>query len=218
MKRQTIVAVFIYCLLTLSAFGTLAQSKIKVACVGNSITEGAGLTKTYPAVLQELLGEQYEVRNYGIGGRTLLKKGDYPFWSEARYQDALAWNPDIVVIKLGTNDSKPQNWQYKDEFIRDYVAFVKSFKKLPSSPQVYLCYPIPVYEEKWGINDPVVKNEVIPAVKKIARKTKVKTIDLYTPFIGKGSLTYDNIHPNDEGAALLAREVYQALKSGDKIQ
>lgn len=217
MKKYLPINVLACLFLVLHAFPTFAQSEVKVACVGNSITEGSGLEQTYPEVLQELLGEQYEVRNYGMGGRTLLKKGDYPFWNEAKYQEVLAWHPDIVIIKLGTNDTKPQNWQYKDEFVKDYVKFIKSFKKLPSKPQVYIAYPVPVFEDKFDISKQVMDNEVLPAVKKIARKAKVKTIDLYNPFLGKADLTYDGIHPNDAGAALLANEVYKALQETKAI-
>lgn len=198
-----------FCLLAWAAVH--AQSPIKVACVGNSITEGAGLDLTYPEVLQELLGEGYEVRNYGISGRTMLNKGDLPYRDESIYQEAMDWNPDIVVIKLGTNDTKPQNWQHRKDFIKDYKALVKSFQKLPSKPQLYVCYPIPVFEDRWGINEAILREEVLPAVQKVASKTRAVTIDLYTPFTGKAALTYDGIHPNEEGAALLASEVYSAL-------
>ena len=213
MKRYITTTALASLFLLLNVFAAMAQSDIKVACVGNSITEGSGLQQTYPQVLQELLGEQYEVRNYGMGGRTLLKKGDFPFWNEAKYEEVLAWNPDIVIIKLGTNDTKPQNWKYKDEFVKDYVAFIKSFKKLPSKPKVYIANPVPVFEDKFGISKEVMDNEVLPAVKKIARKTKVEIIDLYTPFLGKADLTYDGIHPNDAGAALLAKQVYEVLQA-----
>ena len=120
----------LFCLCFLTAGG---QERIKVACVGNSITEGSGIVESmrYPSQLQKLLGENFEVRNYGLGGRTLLKKGDYPYWQEEKYKEVLAWVPDIVIIKLGTNDSKPQNWIYAEDFIADYRAFIQSFKKLP---------------------------------------------------------------------------------------
>ncbi|RDV16154.1 sialate O-acetylesterase [Pontibacter diazotrophicus] len=212
MKKQIAFLLFAIAFLFFHSFGAQAQSKIKVACVGNSITEGAGLKQTYPDVLQILLGEQFEVKNYGIGGRTLLKKGNLPYWNEEKYTDVLGWNPDVVIIKLGTNDTKPQNWQHKKDFVKDYKALVKSFQQLPSNPQVYLVYPVPVFEDKWGITENVVKNEVIPAIEKIARQTKAKTIDLYTPFLGKAALTYDGVHPNDAGAALIANEVYEAVK------
>ena len=218
MKRISFLAVFILGLLIGNVQSASAQDKIKVAAVGNSITEGWGLEKTYPQVLQELLGEEYEVRNYGIGGRTLLKKGDHPYWNEAKYQEVLDWNPDIVIIKLGTNDTKPQNWAHKKDFVKDYKKFIKSFQKLPSEPEIFISYPIPAFETKWGISGEVVKNEVLPAIDKIARKRKVEIIDLYTPFVGKEALTYDSIHPNEEGAALLANEVYQALKESEGVE
>ena len=46
-----------------------AQKKIKVACVGNSITYGYTLpdreTNAYPAKLQKMLGDDYVVGNFG---------------------------------------------------------------------------------------------------------------------------------------------------------
>ncbi|QMU31126.1 GDSL-type esterase/lipase family protein [Adhaeribacter radiodurans] len=209
MKNWFILALlFIYPLIGFS------QSKIKVACVGNSITAGAGVEagKNYPDQLQVLLGDTYDVENYGISGRTLLKKGDFPYWKEAKYQEVLQWQPDIVVIKLGTNDSKPQNWQHKAEFKKDYIAFVKSFKKLPSHPKVYICKPMPAYYENFKINPGVIKNEILPLIETIAKKTKVKVIDLYTPMLGKDALAPDGIHPNAEGDAVLANEVYKEIK------
>lgn len=217
MQSKLIPVIFSFVLLWLNSFNVLAQNGIKVACVGNSITEGAKLDKTYPEVLQDLMGEDYNVRNFGLSGRTLLKKGNLPYWDEKIYQEVLAWNPDVVIIKLGTNDTKPQNWQFKDEFVKDYLALIKTFKNLPSEPEIFICYPIPVFEENWGINEVAVKEKVIPAVKKVARKAKVKTIDLYTPFLGKSHFTYDGIHPNEEGAALLASEIYKALKSAKAV-
>jgi len=200
-------------LLILSLTG-LAQSKIKVACVGNSITEGAGIEagKKYPEQLQTLLGSTYEVRNYGIGGRTLLKKGDYPYWNEAKYAEVLGWQPDIVVIKLGTNDSKPQNWQHKADFKKDYVALIKSFKKLPNRPKVYICKPMPAYYTNFNISPEVIQNEMLPLIDAIAKKAKVPVIDLYTPMVGKDSLAPDGIHPTAAGTAILAQEVYKAIK------
>lgn len=219
MRKQYLVAFIIIGSLLLAG-PILAQTsalQIKVACVGNSITEGAGLTKTYPGVLQELLGNAYEVRNYGIGGRTLLRKGDLPYWNETKYKEVLTWAPDIVIIKLGTNDTKPQNWKYKKEFVKDYVDLINSFKNLPSKPTVLICNPIPVFEDKWGINKEVMDNEVIPAMKDIAEKAEVRIIDVYQPFLEKADLTYDGIHPNDEGAGFLATEIYKALKASKTV-
>ena len=85
---------------------------IKIACVGNSITFGSGIANreknAYPQQLQAMLGMKYEVRNFGVSSRTLLKKGDHPYWETEAYNTALLFKPDIVYIKLGTNDSKLQ--------------------------------------------------------------------------------------------------------------
>jgi acyl-CoA thioesterase-1 len=191
-----------------------AQSKIKVACVGNSITEGANIEagKRYPDVLQNLLGSGYEVRNFGLGGRTLLKKGDFPYWNEKLYADVLEWKPDVVIIKLGTNDSKPQNWKYKDEFVSDYQALVQSFKALSSTPKIYLCLPVPVYKTAWGITEEIVKGEVLPLVKQVAKKEKVKVIDLYKTLSGHAEMLPDGVHPDAAGAALMAEAIYKKIK------
>nr|WP_199200271.1 GDSL-type esterase/lipase family protein [Adhaeribacter arboris] len=124
---------FILAFLFICPFIGFSQSKIKVACVGNSITEGAGVEtgKKYPEQLQTLMGDTYEVKNYGIGGRTLLKKGDYPYWNEVKYQEVLQWQPNIVIIKLGTNDSKPQNWQHKADFKKITLRLSSLLKSYP---------------------------------------------------------------------------------------
>jgi acyl-CoA thioesterase-1 len=214
--KQTINRRFFitFCFTLLIATGLFAQSKIKVACVGNSITFGYGLKpgESYPTILQQLLGDKYEVSNYGISARTLLRKGDKPYWNEAKYKEVLALNPDIVIIKLGTNDTKPQNWQYKDDFVKDYEDFIESFKQLPSHPKVYVCYPFPIFPNKFNIRDSIVSNEMLPYLKIITTKTKVKTIDLYHAFAGQNNLVFDGVHPTKEGAALLAQKIYEAIK------
>lgn len=205
----------LYCFfLILLSVTSFAQEKIRVACIGNSITEGAGIEETsrYPAQLQKLLGDAYDVRNYGLGGRTLLKKGDFPYWQEEKYKEALGWYPDVVIIKLGTNDSKPHNWIYSEEFINNYREFIQSFKTLPGKRKIFLCTPIPVFKDAWGITESVVKDEVIPMVNKVAKKEGVKVIDLYNPLVGKDDLAPDGVHPNAVGATLIAEEVYKIIK------
>jgi acyl-CoA thioesterase I len=199
----------VFCIVDVSA-----QSRVKVACVGNSITEGASIEESmrYPAQLQTLLGDTYEVRNYGLGGRTLLKKGDYPYWQEDKYKEVLAWIPDIVIIKLGTNDSKPQNWIYSEDFVSDYRAFIQSFKKLPGKRKIYICKPIPVFKDEWGITEVIVRDEIVPMIEKIGKSESVKIVDLYSAFAGKGALLPDGVHPDAAGATIIADEVYKVLE------
>ena len=197
-----------------------AQEIIKVACIGNSITYGSGIkdreNKSYPAVLGKILGNKYEVINFGVGGRTLLSKGDYPYVKEKQYTESLKFQPDIVIIKLGTNDSKPQNWKYKRKYMSDYIKLIKSYQKLKSKPVIYLCKAVPAFKLQWGINPDIIKNEINPAIEIIAEKTKSKIIDLYTPFLNDGADFPDNIHPDAKGAEKMAKIICGEILSRQK--
>ncbi|MDP4184031.1 MAG: GDSL-type esterase/lipase family protein, partial [Bacteroidota bacterium] len=219
LKKQQIISFLIVFVLYLSnsSYAQLVDSLshkevIKVACIGNSITFGATIDDrsrdSYPAQLGTMLGIKWEVRNFGVSGRTLLSKGDYPYIKESAYQEALSWQPDIVLIKLGTNDSKPQNWKYKSDFEKDYLNLIRSFESLKSKPTIILSCAVPVFNNGGEINESIIKNEVNPLVKKIAEEKNLHVIDLYTPFVGKGKLFSDGIHPNSAGATEIAKIIY----------
>ena len=195
-------------------------AKIKVACIGDSITFGAGIPdrdhNSYPAQLGKLLGEGWEVRNFGVNGHTLLKNGDHPYVNSGQYKAALAFQPDVVIIKLGTNDSKPNNWRQKNAFIGDYLRMIDSFRKLESQPVVWLCKAVPVFPEQWGISDSVVREDINPRVEYIARKAGAPVIDLYTPLIGDAALFPDKVHPNAAGAAKMAQIIAAQLSTCGK--
>ncbi len=186
-----------------------------IACIGNSITYGDGIAErerySYPAQLQRLLGPRWQVHNFGSSGRTLLKHGDYPYWNEPEFRAAKSLLPDVVIIKLGTNDTKPQNWKYREEFAGDYQALVQEFRALPSHPRVYLCTPVPAFPGNWGISDSVIKSEVIPLVRGLARQMQCPLIDLYTPLQDHAELFPDRVHPNGDGAGIMAHEIYDVL-------
>lgn len=188
----------------------------KVACVGDSITYGAGIENrdslSYPAQLNRLTGENMLVKNFGHSGATLLNSGDKPYTTLKEYKDALEFKPDIVVIKLGTNDSKPQNWKFKDNFANDYKALIDTFAALPTKPEIWVCLPVPAYGNAWNINDTIIKNEAIPILKEVAKEKNVQLIDLYTALSNKENLFPDKIHPNAEGAGEIAKAVFEAIK------
>lgn len=188
---------------------------IRVACVGDSITYGSGVegreTNSYPAVLERLLGMKFQTRNFGVGGATLLKKGDQPYWKEPQFAALSEFEPQVVLIELGTNDSKPQNWQYQNEFTADLRALVDHFANLKSKPTVWICLPVPVYETRWGINEKVVAEEVIPGILQVAQEKKLPIIDLHTALANRPELFPDKIHPNAAGAALMAKVIRDAL-------
>lgn len=193
-------------LATIAAPSEQAQ---RVACIGNSITDGMGIDMSevygYPAVLQRLLGKNYNVKNFGVSARTLMNKGDLPYMKEQAWADAQAFLPNIVVIKLGTNDSKDYNWIHGADYGADLQKMVDTLRALPSKPQIYVCSPIPA-ARIWGISDSVIVNGEIPAIKRVVKKNKLAYIDLHTEFKPtEGLMQRDGIHPTDKGAAQLAK-------------
>ncbi|MHB1082496.1 MAG: GDSL-type esterase/lipase family protein [Prosthecobacter sp.] len=190
-----------------------AADPVRVACVGDSITEGVGTQNpkqdSYPAKLQEVLGAGWNVQNFGISGRTMLRKAD-PF----DHHPALSSSPNIVIIALGTNDSKTPIWSgHKNEFIGDYVAMIKEFQALPSHPKVYACLPPPAFPGNWGITEDVIRDEVILAIKQAAQMAGIGLIDLHTPLLENKPWFPDTVHPNEEGAKRIAELVGAAIKA-----
>jgi lysophospholipase L1-like esterase len=200
--------------LTLLSTSCSADDRIRVACVGDSITYGAGIEKrnqnSYPAVLQKLLGDQYEVRNFGVNGSTLLMNGDKPYVKEKAFADAKKFNPNIVIIKLGSNDTKPQNWEHIGEYVSDYKSLVGEFQGLESKPQVYICSPVPVYKEAFGITDSRV-NELKPKIAEVAKDLGLPLIDLNMALSGKKEMFPDGVHPDAAGAKIIAETVHKAM-------
>lgn len=188
---------------------------IKVACVGDSITYGSGIedreTNSYPAQLGRMLGDKWDVRNFGVGGATLLKKGDKPYWGLDAFNKALEFRPDVVVIKLGTNDTKPHNWQYEGEYMCDYSEMIAKFRAVNSDVRIWLCLPVPAFPERWGISDDVIREEVVPMVRQVANIEGLPVIDLYRALSGRSEFFPDRIHPNAAGAKIMAFEIYRAL-------
>jgi lysophospholipase L1-like esterase len=193
----------------------LAAQPIKIACIGDSITQGAGVDNSgvnaYPVVLGRLLGTNYQTSNFGVSGRTLLRKGDSPIWKETAFRNATNSAPDIVTIKLGTNDSKPYNWRFKDQFATDLRDMIDLFAGLPSHPRILVCLPVPAYGVNFDISPDVIKNEVIPILKQVAQEKGAMVVDLYSPLSGRPELFADNIHPNAAGAAIIARTLHAAV-------
>ena len=191
------------------------KAPVRVACIGDSITEGAGADKgkSRPEQLQGLLGASWQVGNFGLGGRTLLKQGDYPYWKEPIYQDALNSKPDVVIIMLGTNDTKPQNWKHEAEFSADSREFVKSFQALASKPRIYVCRPCPAPVTKPGEGD-INEAGVIELIKRIdalAAQMKLGVIDMHAALADKLQMLPDHVHPNNDGAGELAKAALAIL-------
>ena len=126
--------------------GGKKKEKIKVACIGDSITFGARLEDadkdSYPAQLQVLLGDNYDVENFGVGGCTLIRKGEPNVWTQlAKIRES---KPDIVIISLGTNDTCGGTracWDHKNDYPDDYRDLIDTLRTFSSDPQIFLCAP-----------------------------------------------------------------------------
>lgn len=210
------------------------NSKVKIACIGNSITYGARLENpakdSYPTQLSNMLAEIYGdtciVNNYGVSGRNMLKKAPKPIWNESQFTEALKWAPDICIILLGTNDSRPGLWaDFGDEFKEDYLAMIDTFKTINPNTIFILGEPTPIWKghhyggDSWETkhNDTILVQNTIPIIKKVAKKTKSTLIDFHTPFDNSIELFPDLLHPNSEGAHLIAELIFEEIKENDFI-
>ena len=201
---------------------TLRFSKTKVACIGNSVTYGYGhdnpAETSYPSQLAKMLGDDYEVGNFGKSGATLLRKGHRPYNEQEEFKKALEFAPDIAIIHLGLNDTDPRNWKYyKREFISDYVAIIEAFEKVNPDVEIYICRMTPIFH--WhhrflkGTRDWYW--EIQETIENIAYNiSEVKLIDLQETLYHRPDLMPDALHPNPEGAKLIAERVYSAI-TGD---
>lgn len=194
---------------------------VRVACVGNSITYGMLVEdrekNCYPAVLGRMLGDGYDVRNFGHSGATLLNKGHNPYTKTREYAEAVAFRPDIAVIHLGINDTDPRNWpNYRDEFIPDYAALIESFRKANPEVKVYICRmtPIPHRHRRFKAGTRDWHRQIQDAIEVVAKSQNTELIDLESVLIDRPELLPDAVHPNAEGAKLLAERIYSAI-TGD---
>ena len=207
--------------LVLGSLGWGQQKTIKVACVGNSITYGYGIENreqnSYPSVLQRLLGNGYKVGNFGHSGATLLSKGHRPYIQQEEYKKALAFAGDIVVIHLGINDTDPRNWpNHRNDFVKDYLTLISSFKKANPKARIVIARMSPLSHRhprfESGTRD--WHAEIQQAIALVAQQTNAQLIDFHEPLYHFPQMLPDAVHPNAQGAAILAQVVYGAI-TGD---
>jgi lysophospholipase L1-like esterase len=192
-----------------------------ISCVGDSITAGVGVSypnvDSYPARLQKLLGTNYLVSNYGLSGATLLKQGDTTYWytnpwlfSRGR---SSANAPNIVIIMLGSNDSKPQNWVYGTNFVSDYQALIATYvtNKFLPNPRILICTPPPASNNTISIDPGIIATNISPLIRQLGTNLGLQVIDMQTLLAGHSEWFPDGIHPNVKGTAVMAAIVYTAL-------
>ena len=220
MKKYLILIFVTIEFFVLSAFGAERSREriIKVACVGNSITYGTGIidrtNDSYPAQLQRMLGTKYEVGNFGCPGATLLSRGHRPYIGQQEYANAKEYEADIIVIHLGINDTDPRNWpNYQDEFVRDYLGLIQSFRDINPKVRLLIAKMTPIADRhpRFISGTSQWHEKIQKAIETVAAVAEVELIDFHAPLYPFPSLLPDAVHPNEEGASMLAKTVYSAI-------
>lgn len=182
------------------------MQKKKVVCVGDSITYGSGVgrrrkSRSYPAVPQKKLGDDYQVLNYGLRSRTLLDYGSYPYTKEAYYKRTLKEKADIYIIMLGTNDSKIINWNTND-YKQRLNKFVESYQNANKDAHIYIMRPSRCFPDKttgrvkYAIQNEHIEDEIYKSVAEVGQERGVAVIDLYHLTEKHPDWFKDGVHPN----------------------
>ena len=183
---------------------------IVVACVGDSIT-ARGALHSYPAQLGNMLGDGWKVENFGFSGTTLMNHVGNAYQKTPTFQQALASSADVVVIMLGTNDSKEANWPKKEFFIGDYKDLIEKFKAMASKPRIFIMKsPYVCATNRMKMSDAAVVEQGA-MIDQIAKEEAVGVLDAHAPTAGHDEYFGDGVHPRPNGAGLIAKAVYEAL-------
>ena len=194
------------------------EPKIKVSCVGNSITYGMRLDdrehESYPVRLQEMLGDRYEVGNFGKSGATLLRHGHRPYFEQEEFRQAMEFAGDIVVIHLGVNDTDPRNWpHFQDEFVGDYLALIDSLRSVNPQARFLIARMTPIGSNhtRFISGTKTWHGQIQEAIETVAEASGAELIDFYEPLYRYPWMFPDAVHPDAEGAGILAKTVYQGI-------
>lgn len=212
------LAAILSSLLGVFSLSSVAAESVRIACVGDSVTFGSGIkdrgTMSYPAQLSALLGSDCKVQNFGVSGHTAQTEGNAPYIRNKAYQKSLDFDPDVVILALGVNDTKNQNWQSRERFATDVRAMVESYRALPTEPRVIICLPLKVTKNgrKDTINEKVARTEVAPVLRKVAEETNSELVDWHPLNLSDpNKLTPDGVHPTAEGAGRIAQRLARVV-------
>ncbi|MFK7948433.1 MAG: GDSL-type esterase/lipase family protein, partial [Saprospiraceae bacterium] len=192
------------------------ERTLKVACIGDQFMLGEKLDSAdrYPAQLQWLLGNDYFVKTFALSKATVLKNGTKPFLKDDLFKQAIDFQPDIIIINLGANDTKMSNWwKYGGDFIGDYTEIVEAFQALSSNPKVMVCRPTKPFEVVSGINDSTMQVGVLPSIDSVAVWRNVEKIDLYSVLEYRRDLFKQYLYPDRTACRVIAEIITDAIIS-----
>jgi acyl-CoA thioesterase-1 len=214
--RTKLAAVLIVLLIATSSFIVFfyqnSQKKvtpkiIRVACIGDSITEWS----QYPATLQAMLGDDYLVENFGVAGSAVSKGSDKPYMNQIAFQQAKDFQPSVVIIMLGTNDAKEYNYRSIASFPKDYEELIGEYDALPDQQNIWIVKPPPIFKNEIGLNNTYLEQGVLPSIDQVADDMNLPTIDVNQALINHSEYFIDGVHPNSDGAELIASIINDAI-------
>jgi len=180
---------------------------IRVACIGDSITRGYG----YPNMLQNSLGANYTVRNFGCDSTTVLLNTDKPYIYQVEFDRAKKFLPDIAIVMLGTNDARADHFKSIDNFVPDYLLLINELQALESKPKIFLVKPPPLFDNAFDLKNVNLVEGIIPRIEQIAKQEGLSIIDVYAALENHPEYFQDGVHPSNEGSTIIAKEVYNAI-------
>lgn len=182
------------------------SQQLRVACVGDSITEMSG----YPIYASELLGSKYLVGNFGVCGSQVLLSSNCSYMYSVAYKSAKEFQPHLIVVMLGTNDACPSLEEHQGNFIEDYLTLLRGFGALARKPKIWIVKPPPIFNENLWLSGKAMDKIVVPAIEQISKRAKLPLIEVYSALAHEGYFV-DGVHPNEEGARAIANAVYKAI-------
>lgn len=212
---NNIIKVSFTALLILLASSCVKQESMRIACVGDSITEGFGISyqscNSYPARLDSILGKEYDVLNFGRSATTMMEDGNFPYWSAKEFNNMLAYHADVHIIMLGTNDAKLFQWN-PDKFKASAQHLIDTLYSVNPKTKIYLCHCIPARATKWEITDSVISTQTNPCIDDLSKAYNLPLIDMYEIMKPHIDLIFDSIHPNPAGTKIMATAIADRLK------
>jgi lysophospholipase L1-like esterase len=184
---------------------------LRVACVGDSITEKS----SYPTQLKLLLGSNYSVGNFGVSGSTVSRDSNLPYMDQVQFQRVKDFQPDIVVVMLGTNDAAPNLQGYNDNFQKDYAELIGSLQSIESNPKIWVVKSPPIQNNSLALSSSFFSQEVVSDIEQTAKTLNLPTINVYDALGDCSEYFWDGVHPNAAGASVIASTVYNALTMPD---
>jgi lysophospholipase L1-like esterase len=196
-------------MLTVIVHTALNNRVIRVACVGNSITE----LSNYTTDLQTMLGTKFLIGNFGVSGATVLSHTYTPYIDEEAFTNAKEFQPDIVVIMLGTNDARTDSYQSIENFVENYKNLITELQQISSKPKIFLVKPPPIFPNDLDLNPESFRDGVIPRIEQVANELGLTVIDVYSALENRSDCFVDGVHPSAEGGTIIAETVYGVLNS-----